>query len=226
MTASTFSQLETYMRSCMEDNAHDQEHVFRVLYTALDIAKTEESVDYDVLICACLLHDIGRREQAKNASICHAAFGAKQAHDYLISHGFDSDFAAHVRDCIAAHRFRKDTPPQTIEAKILFDADKLDAAGAIGIARTLLYQGNLSDPLYSILPNGQVSDGQNDDTPSFFQEYHFKLKKLYDRFYTIRGKQLAMERQKAAVDFYQALFREANSSYETGKSILSMNIER
>ena len=44
MTASTFSQLETYMRSCMEDNAHDQEHVFRVLYTALRIAKTEESI--------------------------------------------------------------------------------------------------------------------------------------------------------------------------------------
>ena len=61
MDKKTYSLLENYMLSCMLDSAHDKEHIYRVLYTALDIAKTEKAVDYDVLICACLLHDIGLR---------------------------------------------------------------------------------------------------------------------------------------------------------------------
>ena len=59
MTKKTYEQLEAYMKSCMQDSAHDMEHIYRVLYTALDIADHEKDVDYDVLICACLLHDIG-----------------------------------------------------------------------------------------------------------------------------------------------------------------------
>lgn len=225
MTASTFSQLEAYMCTCMEDNAHDREHIYRVLYTALDIADTEENVDYDVLICACLLHDIGRKEQAKNPTVCHAEVGAKQAYAYLLANGFGETFAEQVRSCISAHRFRKNNPPRNIEEKILYDADKLDAVGAMGIARTLLYQGKLSDPLYSLLPDGQVSDGQHDVSPSFFQEYHFKLKKLYGSFHTARGRQLAMERQQAAIDFYHALFREASSSRNAGQAKLTLHIQ-
>lgn len=67
------------MFSCMEDSVHDKEHIYRVLYNALNIAKTEENVDYDVLICACLLHDIGRKEQFENPSLCHAKVGAELA---------------------------------------------------------------------------------------------------------------------------------------------------
>ena len=58
MTKETFTILENYMLSCMEDSVHDKEHIYRVLYNALEIAKMEEGVDYDALICACLLHDI------------------------------------------------------------------------------------------------------------------------------------------------------------------------
>ena len=71
MTKETYDLLESYMLSCMEDSAHDKEHIYRVLYTALDIAGTEEEVDRDVLICACLLHDIGRREQFETVSYTH-----------------------------------------------------------------------------------------------------------------------------------------------------------
>ena len=63
MTKDNYTLLENYMLSCMEDSAHAKEHIYRVLYTALDIAGTEEAVDMDVLISACLLHDFGRREQ-------------------------------------------------------------------------------------------------------------------------------------------------------------------
>ena len=57
----------------------------------------------------------------------------------------------------------------------MFDADKLDVTGAMGIARTLLYKGKVSEPLYSLLPDGTVSTGEDDTEPSFFQEYKYKL---------------------------------------------------
>lgn len=83
---------------------------------------------------------------------------------------FSENFAEKVRTCIQTHRYRKSNPPQSIEAKILFDADKIDVSGAVGIARALIYKGQVSEPLYSLLPNGQVSDGEQDAQPSFFQE--------------------------------------------------------
>lgn len=67
------------MLCCMEDTAHDKEHIYRVLYNALEIAKTENNVNYDVLIAACLLHDIGRKEQFENTALCHAIVGSEKA---------------------------------------------------------------------------------------------------------------------------------------------------
>ena len=63
MTREIYHKIENYMLSIMDDSAHDREHVYRVLYNALEIAKAESDVDYDILIAACLLHDIGRKEQ-------------------------------------------------------------------------------------------------------------------------------------------------------------------
>ena len=63
------------MLSCMCDAAHDKEQIYRVLYNALNIAQAESGVDYDVLITACLLHDIGRDEQFKNPKPDHAEVG-------------------------------------------------------------------------------------------------------------------------------------------------------
>ena len=81
MNKETYDLIEGYMLSSMDDAAHDKEHIYRVLYTALDIAKTEEDVDMDVLITACLLHDVGRKEQFENPKLCHAQVGAEKARD-------------------------------------------------------------------------------------------------------------------------------------------------
>jgi putative nucleotidyltransferase with HDIG domain len=86
MKKETYDLIETYMLSCMEDSAHDKEHIYRVLYNALEIAKGEEGVDYDVLITACLLHDIGRKEQFADPKVCHAAAGAEKAYHFLTDH--------------------------------------------------------------------------------------------------------------------------------------------
>lgn len=224
MKRETYQLVENYMRSCMEDSAHDREHVYRVLYNALDIAETEMDVNYDILIAACLLHDIGRKEQFENPALCHAKVGGEKAYHFLAEHGFATDYAEQVKQCIIAHRYRRDAQPQSLEAKILFDADKLDVAGAIGIARTLVYKGAVSEPLYSVSPEGEVFTGEDDTTPSFFQEYKYKLEKLYAHFYTKRAAELAKERQQNAVDFYNALYHEVSIPYQSGRNQLEKRL--
>lgn len=221
MTAEQFKDIEEFMFLCMKDGAHDKEHIYRVLYVALDIASHEENVDTDVLIAACLLHDVGRDEQNRDPAVCHAQAGGEKAYDFLRFCGWSEDFAVHVRACIETHRYRTDLQPQTLEAKIVFDADKIDATGTLGIARTLVYKAEGSEPLYGFAPDGTVSDGAEDTEPSFFQEYRFKLDKLYDRFYTKRAYEIAASRRKSAVNFYESMLAEVRSSYEPGKSILA-----
>ena len=221
MNKKTYKKLENYMLDCMKDSAHDKEHVYRVLYSALDIAEHEKDVDYDILISACLLHDIAREEQNKNPELCHAQVGAEKAYKFLVENNFETGFAEKVKHCISSHRFRKNNEPESLEAKILFDADKIDAAGTLGIARTLVYQGAMCEPLYSVMSDGKVSDGTYDKSPSFFQEYKYKLEKIYSRFYTERGKEIAEERRKTAISFYENMLREVSSTYEKGIEKLS-----
>lgn len=222
MDKHTYRLLETYMMACMEDKVHDKEHIYRVLYQALRIAKEEKQVDYDVLIGACLLHDIGRAEEYTDPQMCHAKVGSEKAYAFLREHGFTEEYAEHVKQCICTHRFRKDNLPQSLEAKILFDADKLDAAGAIGIARTLMYQGIVGTPLYTRNEDGKILDGKQDEQPSFFQEYKRKLEIIYSRFYTEEGQKIAMKRQQAAVAFFESLYEEIVGSDEVGNGLIKL----
>ena len=228
MTQKTFDLLEGHMLACMGDSAHDAEHVRRVLFLALEIAEAEPAADRDVLIAACLLHDIGREEQFQDPSLCHARVGAEKAYRFLVSQGFPEPFAAHVRDCVRTHRFRSGDPPATIEAKILFDADKLDVTGAVGIARTCFYAAQVGQPLYTLLPDGGVSDGTAEEPPgvhSVLREYRWKLEGISDRFLTPGGAALARRRQAAAVSFFTSVLSEVREPYEAGGRILRESIE-
>ena len=226
MQKETYQLIKDYMLSCMErDTAHDKEHVYRVLCSALDIAQTEKEVDYDVLICACLLHDIGRKEQLADPKLCHAQVGAEKAYKFLKEHNFAEEFCAHVRECIQTHRFRKGNPPVSVEGKILFDADKIDVSGAVGLARTLAFKGQHDEPFYTRKEDGSISDGTGDTEISFFQEYKYKLEHIYDKFYTARGAEIAKKRQSAAVSFYNSMLEEIQSSYENGMKRLQEQIK-
>lgn len=224
MNQKTYQQIENYMLRCMQDSAHDAEHVYRVLYNALDIAEHEEGVDYDVLIAACILHDIGRTRQFKDKKRNHAAEGGDMAAAFLKKIDFLTDKIAHVKQCILTHRYRSKKPPATLEAKILFDADKVDVAGAIGVARTLFYQGHVGTALYGVDKDGAVLNGITDETPSFFREYNFKLKHIYDKCYTARADEIAKSRRKAMDDYCNSLFAEVSQTRAVGnkrlKSIL------
>jgi len=206
------------MLSQMQDSAHDKHHIYRVLNSALDIASYEDIKDMDVLLASCLLHDIGRERQFVDLeALCHAQVGGEMAYDFLISQKWTAQKAFHVKECISSHRYRGDNLPQSIEAKILFDADKLDASGAVGIARTLICEGQTSQPLYIMDDNENIIvDGGGGEISSFFQEYNYKLKNVYNSFFTARAKEIALKRQKTAVDFYNGLYAEIAENYTNG----------
>jgi len=221
MNQATYNLLERHMLGLMRDSAHDRLHVYRVLYLALDIAATETNIDNDILIAACLLHDIGRQRQFENPALDHAMEGGNMTFDFLIRNGWPQEDAEHTRRCIVSHRFRTDRQPESIEAKILFDADKLDVTGALGIARTILYKGQVNEPLYSVDEHMNMLDGTECEPHSFLEEYRHKLSTLYDRFYTKRGSEIAARRQAAAVSFYENLLDELRSTHEIGAEQLA-----
>ena len=208
MTQKEYRILENYMKECMTDAAHDREHIGRVLRAALKIAESEPDADVDILTAACLLHDIGRERQYADPEVSHADAGAEMAYRVLLEQGWPESRAAHVSDCIRTHSFRKGVAPDSIEAKILFDADKLDACGAIGIARTLQYEGRMGEPLYCLGEDGQLLPGNPGEPESFLKEYCQKLQTLYDRFYTSSARSMAVQRREIAEDFYRAILRE------------------
>ncbi len=213
MTRSEFETIKNYMHECLSDSSHDSEHVMRVLYIALKLAAKQSNVDYDILIAACLLHDIGRKAEFRDPNVSHADEGARMAETFLKGMGWDAKRAKHVNDCVRTHRFRSGDAPQSTEAKILFDADKLDVSGALGIARTLLYKGYVGQPLYTVSKGG-ICPGEDKDSPaSFYKEYNFKLKNIESKLYTEEAKNIARERAAISSMFFEHLAEEVDSAY-------------
>ena len=216
MNQQTYDAIEAYMLTCMQDSAHDKDHVYRVLNYAMTIAAGETGVDMQILIAACLLHDVGRPEQMADHRLCHAQVGGDKAWRFLIGLGWSEERAEAVRKCIRSHRFRKSEPPETIEAKILYDADKLDVAGAIGLARTWGSNGAVNQPIYSTAADGTILDGRGGEPDSFLREYRYKLEGIYDRFLTKTGSRMAAQRRQAAVDFCDRLWEEVHGTLQAG----------
>lgn len=191
------------------DPIHDFDHVLRVVRLADHLAVLE-GADREVVRTAALLHDIARSGDEDyalqaDAASDHALLAAREARRILAD--ADPAFVEAVVHCIEAHRFRNDITPQTIEAKVLFDADKLDAIGAIGIARAFAYGGAMGQPLW-----GEVSPdytpGQGDELHTAHHEYHIKLKHIKDRLYTASGRRLAEGRHRFMVAFFKQMAAE------------------
>lgn len=177
MKKSEFAIVEQYMLQCMQQSVHDPAHIYRVLYAALGIVATEPAADKEVVMLAALLHDVGREEEVQNPSLHHATIGAGMAYDFLCSYGWSERIAAHVRDCILTHSYSAGGSPTSIEAKILYDADKLDLTGAVGCARAMLFGAEIGEPWYRLSAEGRPLPGKKGEEPSLFREYNKKLKK-------------------------------------------------
>ncbi len=184
---------------------HDWTHVERVCNLAMNIGKKEKA-DLSVLMVACLLHDIGRKEEmVSRGKFCHAEKGAELANKILKKYNLDQNILDNILHCIISHRYRNNNIPKTIEAKVLFDADKLDSIGAVGIGRDFLFAGYLRHALYTGNEKKLVKLKKDkaytvDDTA--IMEYEFKLKNIKNKILTKTGKKIA----KARHDFMAAYF--------------------
>lgn len=119
-----------------KNGGHDFNHVKRVLDIAKVIAKTEKNVDKEVLTASVIIHDVAKRMEEDGKIRDHAIKGAGMSYYLLDKIGFPKNKIEKVAYCIRVHRKSKRMNPETIEAKILQDADKIDVFGAVGIART------------------------------------------------------------------------------------------
>lgn len=191
---------------------HDWSHVERVKNLALKIGKKEKA-DLEILEISAILHDIGRKKEMKQKGLfCHAEYGARIAQKILKKYNFDKNKIERIVHCIGSHRYRKNELPKTIEAKIMYDADKLDSIGAIGIGRDFLFAGNAgSKTLYTgnekkLAKTGKDYSYTKED--SAVLEYEIKLKHIKGKILTKTGKILARERHQFMVNFFKRMNKE------------------
>ncbi|WP_297535464.1 HD domain-containing protein [Thermococcus sp.] len=172
------------------EGTHGFSHVERVFNLCMHIGR-EEGADLEVLALAALLHDIARPLEDAGKVEDHAAEGARISRQFLRSLGYPEEKVEAVAHAIEAHRFSKGPEPRTLEAKILSDADKLDAIGAIGIARVFMYSGE----------HGR-------DIETSLRHFEDKILKLKDLMYTETAKRIAEDRHRFTVEFIERIRRE------------------
>ena len=200
------------------DWAHGKSHIERVLRTAVEIGK-REGADLEIIELSAILHDIFANEEKRSnvEGFRHEIEASKEAKNILKNLGFTDRTVDAVCHCIESHRKRTGRiQPQTIEAKCLFDADKLDCIGAIGIVRSAFMSLEQGQEFYkqedietykrrNIRPDGTVIDFAQHSSNL---EYELSLKEVAKRMYTETGKRLARERAVFMDEFYSRLGKE------------------
>lgn len=191
------------------DPVHGFDHILRVLALAERLAASE-GADLEIVHAAALLHDV-QLEPTRRAR--HHLASAIFARQVLQSEGWPDDRIEAVLHCIRAHRFRDDREqPSTLEAKVLFDADKLDAIGAIGVARAIAYAVQAGKPFYApasprFVLTGELEPGE---VHSAYHEHLYKLVKIQARLYTPSGRKLGADRHAFMEIFFQQLQAEVS----------------
>jgi uncharacterized protein len=194
------------------DPIHAFDHVLRV-YRMAERLGPDENADMEILRAAALLHDAegSAPDAAERASHHHRS--ADFAERVLKEEGWPQERIAAVQHCIRAHRFRGDGEiPASPEAKVLFDADKLDVLGAVGVARTVGYASINGQPAYAepsarFLASGEKEPGE---PHSAYHEYLFKLRKVKGRMFTAAARAIAEERERYLSDFFKRYQEEAD----------------
>jgi len=201
------------------DWAHGRNHIQRVLRTATEIGK-HEGADLEVIELATVLHDILENKETHSGleGFRHEIEGSREARKILKQLGLADKTVDAVCHCIESHRKRAGiTSPQTIEAKCLFDADKLDCIGAIGIMRSAFVSFDHQQEFYkeendieayrcrNIRADGTIIDYAQHSSNL---EYELSLKSVADRMHTETGRRLAKGRAAFMDAFYDRLGKE------------------
>jgi uncharacterized protein len=187
--------------------SHDWDHTERVYNLCMRLADAE-GADREVLAIAAFLHDVGRPYQDESrGEICHAEKGAEIAEALLHAYPLPVDKKRNIVHCIRTHRFRGSRRPETLEAKVLFDADKLDAIGAVGVARAFLFAGEVGARLHSPYVRPEETEPYSmEDTG--FREFKLKLSKIKDRMFTAAGRRIAEDRHAFMESFFERFLEE------------------
>ncbi len=152
-----------------------------------------------------------RLKKRKDHHISAAEFAA----EVLRGEGWDEARISAVCHCIRAHRFRDDREaPQTLEAQVVFDADKLDAIGATGVARALAYATHAGQPAYAMPSEHFIKTGSKEpgEPHSAYHEHIFKLSKIKDRLYTPTARLMAEERHRFMSEYFERLGEECSGT--------------
>jgi uncharacterized protein len=185
------------------DAAHDEGHVRRVVANARMLAEAEEA-DLAIVLPAAWLHDcvaIAKNSPQRSSA---SRLAAKRAGELLRAAEYPAQYIPVIEHAIAAHSFSAGIPPQTLEAKVVQDADRLDALGAVGIARTLITGGANGAPFYDLsepFPITRVAD----DRTSIIDHFFTKLLKLAETMQTAAGRAAAQERAEFLKQFLTQL---------------------
>jgi len=176
-----------------DDSTHDFDHVLRVYHLAERIGQAE-GADMAVLHTATLLHDVARSDEDSGRVPEHAAEGARRARELLA--GQPPEFVEAVAHAIETHRFRVDRPPKTLEARILYDADKLDCIGAVGVARAFAYGAHRGQRLWA---------APDADEHTAMKDFVVKLSQVKDTLFTETARTLAEGRHAFMVAFFERM---------------------
>lgn len=207
--ALTILDIRAFAEECFSDapGSHNWDHTRRVHLLCRHIGSIE-GADLEVLEIAAYLHDVGRPSQDRSrGAICHAERGGEMARDVLEKTGLSPEKKANIIHCIESHRFRGNHRPRTKEAKVLFDSDKLDAIGAIGVGRAFLFAGEVGARLHNPeLEPRETAPYTEEDTA--YREFKLKLQKIKDSLLTAEGRRLALERHAFMESFFERFLEE------------------
>lgn len=181
--------------------AHDWFHVQRVQTNADRLVAEYPGADETVVKLGALLHDIGRANEDEGVIDDHAEWGASESESLLRELGASRETSEAVAHCVRAHRYSTGVAPATIEAKIVSDADNLDALGAVGLARCFAHGGELGSPIYD--PSLPPAEDDSEAGRTQFNHLHKKVLDLPTRMYTDAGRALAEERARFVREYVQ-----------------------
>jgi len=208
---STIKEIRAFAIKCFSGapGSHDWYHVERVRKLCLHIAEVE-GADKSALEIAAYLHDVGRHYQDQSKGrVCHAEKGAELARPLLEGYPLSGEQKTNIIHCIRTHRFRDNHVPKTLEAKILFDADKLDAIGAVGVGRAFLFAGEMGAKLHNSTIDPEDTEAYTKEDTGY-REFKVKLSKIKDRMLTHEGRRIALERHAFMESFFKRFLEECD----------------
>jgi len=197
-----------------EDAAHDRAHIHRVVANARMLA-TAEQADLSIVIPAAWLHDCVIVPKHSPERSRASLLAAEAASTFLRDADYPAEKIAAIAHAIHAHSFSAAVPPQSLEAKVVQDADRLDALGAIGIARTLMLGGAVGSRLYD--PDDPFArDREPDDRRSAIDHFYTKLLRLQAMMQTNSGRAEAERRTRFMHEFLEQLGHDIDAGVAGG----------